>query len=295
MMSDSETTSLHLITELEFDAGAEIFRHYPAFKLGVVNSVRYYARLMFPLLKKLIGRDSQYDSWIVTAPPIIDETPAAANLLCWELFELYTQEHPRPVKELSLIDIQYDDQAMASIDWDDPINSRDYATLNFAERVSSRERLGRQLLGNADLEGNAVLFVNDICVTGAQQDSMQAYFDNAGAACVRWLYIIVVAPEIGRTKPGIESQINFAPFEELLRLVSRDQIQFTGKCVQRLMGLSIAELEQILLALDRERRSRLLELAFRNGFESLDGFHEQMKLIRSYEQQNRSVDDFQLE
>ncbi len=82
--------------------------------------------------------------------------------------------------------------------------------------------------------------------------------------------------------PKIEWQINFAPFEDLLRMVSREQIQFTGKCVLKVMNLSIAELEQVLRALDVERRTRLLELATLNGFQNLDGFEGQMRLVRSY-------------
>jgi recombinational DNA repair ATPase RecF len=50
----------------------------------------------------------------------------------------------------------------------------------------------------------------------------------------------------------------------------------------RLMNLSVAELDQILRALDAERRARLLELATLNGFQNLEGFEEQMKLVRSY-------------
>ena len=273
-MSDSETTSLHRISQLPFDADAEIFRQYPAFKLGVTDSVRYYARLLFPLLKNLIASDSQHPDWILTGPPITAQTPAAANLLCRELFDLYMRDRDmRNSKELSLIDIQYENEATASID---------YAKLDFADRLTERERLGRQMVRNADFYRRPILFVNDICVTGAQQQAMQQYFESVEAACVRWLYVLVVDPEIGRARPKIEWEINFAPFEDLLRMVSREQIQFTGKCVQRIMHLSIAELEQILRALNEERRTRLLELALLNGFQNLDGFHEQMELVRSY-------------
>jgi hypothetical protein len=126
------------------------------------------------------------------------------------------------------------------------------------------------------------LFLNDIRVTGAQQYTMQQYFERAEVACVRWLYVIVVDPEIGRTKPEIEWQINFAPFDDLLRMVSREEIQFTGKCVQRLMRLSVAELDQVLRALNLERRARLLELTLLNGFQNLDDCRQQVELVRSY-------------
>ena len=274
MASESETIYLHRIDELPFDEQAEMFRHYPGFKLGVVDDVRYYARLLLPLVRELIANDSQHNGWVLTGPAIAAQTMAAANLLCRELFDLYLRERDtRNYKELSLIDIQYGNGGTASID---------YANLDFAERLTLRERLSRRLVRNAEFRGRPILFVNDVCVTGAQQQAMQEYFELNGATCVRWLYLIVIDPEIGRANPKIEWQINFAPFEDLLRMVSREQIEFTGKCMTRLMHLSVAELDQVLRALDVERRARLLELATLNGFQNLDGFEEQMKLVRSW-------------
>jgi PRTase ComF-like len=274
-MRDSETTSLHRISQLPLDADAEIFRHYPAFKLGVTDSVRHYARLLLPLVKNLIASESQHTDWILTGPAIASQTPAAANLLCRELFDLFMRERDtRSPKELSLIDIVYDDnEATASID---------YANLDFADRRTERERLSGSLVRNANFHGRPILFVNDICVTGAQQHALQQYFERDEAACVRWLYLILVDPKIGKANPEMEWQINFAPFEDLLRMVSREQIQFTGKCVLKLMQLSIAEFDQVLRALNQERRTRLLELATLNRFQDLDGFQEQMELVRSY-------------
>ena len=274
MSSDFDTMFLHRISELPFDPESEIFRHYPGFKLGVVDSVRYYAHLLLPLVRELIANDSEHTGWILTGPAIAAQTLAAANLLCRELSDLYLRERDtRNYKELSLIDIQYDNEKTASID---------YAKLDFADRLTLRERLSQRLVRNADFHGRPILFVNDVCVTGAQQHAMQEYFERDGAACVRWLYLIVIDPEIGRANPKIEWQINFAPFEDLLRMVSREQIQFTGKCMTRLMHLSSAELDQVLRTLDVGRRTRLLELATVNGFQNLDGFEEQMKLLRSY-------------
>jgi len=274
MMSNSETTSLYRISQLPLDADADIFRHYPAFKLGVTVSVRHYAQLLLPVVKRVIANDSEHAGWILTAPPLVAETPAGANLLCWELFDLYMRERDgADAKELSLIDMHYENEVTTS---------REYAKLDFAARVTERERLSRRLVSDADFRGRPILFVNDIRVTGAQQHAMQQYFELAEAACVRWLYLIVVDSEIGRMKPGIEWEINFASFEDLLRMVSTEEIQFTGKCVLRLMQLSIAELDQVLQALSRERRIRLRELAVINGFQNLDGFQEQMELVTSY-------------
>src|SRR5207253_1248639 len=231
-MNGTDIICLHRISQLPLDADAEIFHQYPAFKLGVADSVRHYARLLFPPMKSLIASNSEHIEWILTAPAITAQTPAAANLLCWELFDLYKREPDvSNPKELSLIDIQHVSLSPASIDWKDPTKSQDYAELDFADRVTERERSSRRLVPNPDFHGRPILFVNDMCVTGAQQQTMQKYFERVEAACVRWLYVIVVDPEIGRTQPNIEWQINFAPFEALLRMVSREQIQFTGKCV----------------------------------------------------------------
>ena len=273
-MSDSETTSLYRISQLPLDADADIFRQYPAFKLGVTHSVRYYAQLLLPLMKRVIASDSEHSDWILTGPAIAAETQAAANLLCRELFDLYMRERDTPnSQKLSLIDIQYENEATASID---------YAKLDLADRLTLRERLSQRLVRNTDFHGRPILFVNDVCVTGAQQHAMQQYFERDGAACVRWLYLIVIDPEIGRTNPKIEWQINFAPFEDLLRMVSREQIHFTGKCVTRLMHLSIAELDQVLRALNAERRARLLKLVELNGFQNLDDFQEHVERVRLY-------------
>ncbi len=273
-MSDSDITCLYRIDQLPLEADAEIFRQYPAFKLGVTNSVRHYARLLLPLMKNVIANESEHASWILTGPAIAAETQAAANLLCRELFDLYTREQDtHNSQKLSLIDIQYDNEATASID---------YAKMDFADRLTLRERLSERLVRNPDFHGRPVLFINDVCVTGAQQHAMQQYFERDGAACVRWLYLIVIDPEIGRTNPKIEWQINSGPFEDLLRMVSREQIQFTGKCLTRLMHLSIAELDQVLRACNAERRARLLKLVELNRFQNLDDFQEQVELVRSY-------------
>ena len=285
MSDSSHTTFLYQISSLPLDAEAEIFRQYPAFKLGVTAAVSHYARLLLPLVTNLIANDSQHKRWAFTSPAITGQTPAAANLLCSELFELCSRDSEiRASKEVSLIEIEYDLGSSISADWKVPNRSYDYAKLDFADRVTERERLSNRLVHKTDVQGCAVIFVNDIRVSGAQQQTMQRYFERVEAACVEWLYVIVVDPEIGKTNSRLEWEINFAPFEDLLHMVSREEIQFTGKCVQRLLHLSIAELEQILNALDRERRSRLLQLAIRNGFENAEDVEQQMHMLKAYTQ-----------
>jgi hypothetical protein len=265
-MNGTDITCLHRISSTPIDPSDAILREYPAFKLGVTKSIRHYAALLLPLVKELLASDSENTGWILTAPAITAETPAAANLLCWELFRLCQREPDLRACELALNNISHNSELTGSKDWKDWARPQDYAKLDFAGRLTERERMSQLLVRNAEFHGRPVLFVNDICVTGAHQDSMQQYFERVEATCVHWLYVIAVDQEIGKSNPEIEWQINFAPFEDLLRMVSREQIQFTTKCVQRLMDLSDAELDRVLRTLDRERRTRLLELAVLNGF-----------------------------
>lgn len=274
MTIDQESASLYRITQWPLDKKPELLDQYPAFKLGVSESVRYYARQLFPLVNSIVSNEPETDRWIMTGPALASNTPAGANLLCRELYSFLNDE------KIPLFDIKYDNESTAAID---------YAKLDFADRVSERERLDRRLVNDPAFRDHSILFVNDICVTGAQQEAMQQYFERNGAAKIRWLYVVEVDPEIGKSQPRIEWHINFAPFEELIRLVSAEEIEFTGKCVLRLMHLSLAELDQVLQSLDEQRRARLLELALLNGFQHLPGFNEQLELVRSYSQNTNTV------
>jgi hypothetical protein len=281
-MTDSQTISLHQIDRLPFATDEEIFRQYPGFKLGVMSCVRHYAQQMLPLLKETLTQRSKHEGWILTSPAMTAQTPAAANLLCWELFDLYTEKQGiAAFKELTLVDIQHEISNWTN--WKDPGKSQDYAKLEFADRVAEHQKLSQQLNRNPVFHDRPVLFINDIRITGAQEQSMQQYFTEIGAKSVSWLYLIVVDPEIGKADPTLEWRINFATFDEWGRLVTQEEIHFTAKCVQRLMSLDKSELSQILSVLPDERRNQLLQIATRNEFENMPNFAEQFELLKSYQ------------
>lgn len=281
-MSDHETHSLIRITRRPADGDAEILRAYPAFKLGAEVGVRYFAGRLLPLVERLILADHAHRDWVLTSPAVVGRTPAAANLLCRALFASCRRDPAiLPRGACTLVDLAHSDESPGLTDWKDPAKPLDYAQLGLEARVQERERLLRRLAPREAFRGRPVLFVNDICVTGAQQRAMQQYFDRAGAACVRWLYVIEVAPEIGMAHPTIEAEINDIPFEELLRTVASEPIQWTGKCVQKLMHLDVEELRRVLEALGDERRRRLLELSAWNGYDTRVEFRDRMELLRS--------------
>src|SRR5262249_15937483 len=149
-----------------------------------------------------IARESRHNDWILTSSAITAQTPAAANLLGWELLDLYERE-PVALGNISLIDIYHEGESRW-IDWKDPNKSQDYARLEFADRVTEQDRISRCLVHNPGFIGQQVLFINDIRITGAQQRAMQKYFEDVKATSVKWLYLIVTDPEIGRAEPKIE-------------------------------------------------------------------------------------------
>jgi len=154
----------------------------------------------------------------------------------------------------------------------------DYSRLDARQRTLARQAESRTLLPDDAFRGRAVLFINDINVSGAQQQCMRQYFDGVGAAEVHWLYILDVAPSIGHSQPMLENVINsasHASFEGFAALLRREEVDYTGKCLARLFSCSIKQLEGLLPALGGGRIQRLLDLTLREGAvtaEDFDGY-----------------------
>jgi len=100
-MSDFQTQTLHRISELPFDAEAEMFRRYPGFKLGVAECVNFYARLMLPLVKQVITNNREHSGWMLTAPAITAQTPAAATCCVASCLTCTCKSDTRPLSKRS--------------------------------------------------------------------------------------------------------------------------------------------------------------------------------------------------
>jgi hypothetical protein len=268
-------TALHRLTRLPLDDRAELFARYPSLKLGVRESTVHYAKRLMPLAAALILSDPRPAHWVLTAPPY-HAIPAAANLLCLEIFDLLQAGLPTAL-ELSLIEIAerphgcHGDQAPA-----------DYSRLNFRQRSESRQRTASALLDHPALFGRSVIFVNDINVTGAQQRVMRRYFERCGVRAVHWLYIIDVEESLGRRMPQIEYAINsskLATFEEFVHVLAAEDLIFTSKCIARMFSYDDAQLTELLNALPARRRSMILELAVRDARYRGDHFKNKIDLL----------------
>ena len=113
-----------------------------------------------------------------------------------------------------------------------------------------------------------MIFVNDINVTGAQQRIMRRYFETVGAAQIHWLYIIDVENPLGREVPQIEYALNnlqYASFDEFANFVATADIDFTSKCIARVLSYDVRELARLLGILSERRRWRILALTLQEG------------------------------
>lgn len=258
------SSALRTITSPSLDPRDPLFQPYPSMKLGLRESVRFYASLLVPLAEKIIASQPEATDWVITAPPLY-VIPAGANLIAAELFQNLRERFPL----LRFVELRY---ALPMAPSNAHLLGEDYSSSDVAARIRNRHRLhvgdGAPRPDAADFAGRAVLFINDINVTGTQQVYVQRTLDSVHPASIHWMYIFQVDPDLGRSNPGIEYALNFlnlGTFEEFAELIAHADIDYTSRCVSRLFGYPIETLEPLFRSLDGSRRNRLLDLATREG------------------------------
>jgi hypothetical protein len=265
--SSGLTSALHTITSPALDPQDPLFQQYPSMKLGVRESVRFYANLLVPVAEKIIASLPETTDWVLTAPPLY-AIAAGANLLAQAMFPALRDRLPSH-KSLRFVDLRY---ALPMAPSNAHLLGEDYSSSDVAARIRNRHRLhegeGAPRPDAADFEGRAVLFINDINVTGTQQMYVQRTLDTVHPASIHWLYIFQVDPDLGRSNPGIEYALNFlnlATFEEFAEVMTNADIDYTSRCVSRLFSYPIETLEPLFRSLDGRCRTQLHDLATREG------------------------------
>jgi hypothetical protein len=274
-------SALHILNALPLDPGFSLFQHYPAMKLGVRESVREYGRLLVPLARDVISRRPASTGWVITAPPFF-AVPAGANLLAREVYRLLSVELP-PHVSLRAADLRLSVPTGTALQ---DVQAGEYSRKSVDARIEERRRLLADRTPAFDPEvfrGRAVLFVNDINVTGTQQSFMEQAFEAAGPASVDWLYIIQVEPSLGRSNPELEYALNhlsLGTFDAFADVVARADIDFTSRCIQRLLTYPAAQLEPLFRALSDTRRKRLYDLATQEGLYTGADHQAKLALLR---------------
>lgn len=233
-------------------------------KLGVRDCVRHYASLLVALAETIMTNQPETSDWVVTAPPYF-AIPSGANLLAWETCRILSEGIPRHIS-LRTVDLRYianrpnrEGQQFA--------DGREYSSVGVDERIANRRRL---LTGEwapkpdpADFRGRAVLVINDINVTGTQQHFLEQIIEAVHPASIHWLYIFQVDSSLARSNPEIEHSLNnrsLSTFEEFADVVAQADIDYTSRCLGRLLRYPEAMLERLFRSLDNTRLSRLHQL-----------------------------------
>jgi hypothetical protein len=265
-MSAGDSHALHTITASALDPHFPLFRHYPAMKVGVRGSVRFYAELLAPLAEEIIAGRAGGREWVVTAPPFY-VIPAGANLVASEACRLVNERGEAAVRQVDLRYARANPQDTRHV-----LPGNDYSSSGIDHRMRNRRALhegdGAPRPDPADFRGRAVIFINDINVTGTQQYFIQRTLEPLQPASIDYLYIVQVEPDLGRAHPEIEYALNYLSmetFEEFADVVARADIEYTSRCVARLFGYPYDTLAPMLRTLDEPRRKRLRQLATDEG------------------------------
>jgi len=243
-------------------------------KLGVRESVRFYVDLLAPLAGNIMASEPETIEWVVTAPPLY-VIPAGANLLAWEISRRLS---------LRAVDLLYSSPNPRRQDF---TSSGEYSRSGIAERIENRRRLFEGVWAPcpdpADFRDRAVLVINDINVTGTQQRFMQRALETLHPATIRWLYLFQVDPALGSAHPEIESSLNhlnLESFEELAEIVARADLDYTWRCIARLLNHPEAVLKPFLRSLHPTRRETLDRLILREGAYPEEGDQAKLALLR---------------
>ena len=250
---------LHRVSRLPVDLADPVFACYSTMKLGAAASVAYYARLVAPLVERAIAADPACRHWLLTAPAT-DALPSGANLICEAVDQLLRDRLP-PGVALRRVDLR---QRTPDPRHRELNRAYRYSRLSWSARRRSRAYWHSLLIDEPALAGRAVIFINDINVTGAQQDGMRHWLARQGAASVTWVYIVDVEEAVGRAAPEIEYTINESTpltVERLAEVLASDGLRLTSKGVGRLLLLEASDLDRLLTLLDENVREELRRFA----------------------------------
>lgn len=268
------THAIYMIERVPLELPAVVLDNYSAMKLGVGAAAGALAELFVEPALALLAAAPGLE-WVLSSPARRN-IHCGANLIARGLFELLRQ------RELptALTFVELDSSGAHTADvYRHAVN---YADFDAQARQAWSESNYVEFRTDAQLHGRALLFVNDICVTGTQQRGLAPQFEAAGIVRVDWLYLLAVEPELGRRDAKIEHRLNTTSWQtiaELVELLLRDDIEYTGKCVATLLALELAELEWVLDRLGARRRAVVRELASIEGCWSCASLLPKLQLL----------------
>jgi hypothetical protein len=276
-------SALHTINTYPFDLAAPIFAHYPAMKLGHLESVSAFAELLAPMALQMIGDAPAEDAgWVLTSPPL-HRLPSGANLVCRALRGLLAKALPAgQAPQLASIAVRWTRRPLRTAAEFEDYNG--YSKLDLDRRHQQYSaRRGRLICDGADFAGRSALFVNDINVTGTQLAEITRLLHDAGVKRLDILLIVQVDREIGCAFPQLEHEINTSRIGEPGEFVAclRDgEFEPTAKLIWRLLSHDTETLAAIFDALRAPKRRLLYRAILQEDLYGGPLFEEKMRIVR---------------
>ena len=290
-----KTWSLEEISSLPLRLDQELYRHYPGMKLGQLPLIDFFSQHLSALALSILqdehattGSTGSYTDWVITAPAYY-HLPSAANLLARRIRELLCAEGV----ELELFEPRLSQQQIAVSNMEEFKISNDYSKSQLAQRIIERQRVqdlsqsSAQISPMSMLTGRKLLIINDIYVTGTQQNFMQQQMDQHAVHTCHWLYIFQVEAQLASQHPEIEFEINNASVSGLpsfAAIIDDEQTIHTTRCISRLFSLKLNEFQALVRLLRKETREKLLAQVNIEGryMHSIFSEHRQLLAKKDY-------------
>ena len=283
-MNRCTLNALKHIDQLPLPLTHPLLKAYPAMKMGDARAIAFYARQLADHLSRVMDQHNHIEQWVITSPAWF-MVPSAANLLAWQVYDRLKHQ-PDKANRVSYTKLSYMQTNL--IPHSHGQDYQYYCQGSLADRVSrveqTREREGDDeiLRQHQCFDGKAVIVVNDIRVTGTQQQFMQQSFDQLPIRHLHWQYILDVDGELGRNRPDVEHQINFSTMatdEAWEKLIKKPDLIFTSKSLVRLFSYPLAAFERLLNELPESRLQQLHELTRQEGLAQSHYFGEKMPIL----------------
>lgn len=278
----NDVSSLLQVNQLPVDFSDPLIDKYPAMKIGVLSAVDFYIDLLADKVLTIIEAFPGIDHWVLTAPPLI-KAPAAANLLCWRLYDHLDSKISNRIT-LSAVTLQFIGDSQEIADETDFKLRYEYSRNSLDERIRERNRLKDDInLRGREFSNKGVIVINDIKVTGTQQEHMKNSFDKVSPAALKWLYILEVDKALGIEHPEIEHQINSSrlnTLDEFINVLKSENHRFTARCISRVFSYSLDEFGRLLNEINDQKKQELYALAEEEGRFSGAFFSDKFSRLR---------------
>jgi hypothetical protein len=98
-----------------------------------------------------------------------------------------------------------------------------------------------------------------------------------------WLYVLAIDQKIAEVEPEVEYAINqssVSGFDEFADLLATDKLEYTSRCITRLLSYEMSQLAKLFQMLDMGRKKAIIERATAEGRYSGLYFKDKIDLLK---------------